>query len=176
MFKSFFVPKKSPPYHTKFLQYFYNNLNILERNEYFHIVEELYEDLNQNLTFHESFNNFNSKLNDIKVKNPDRSIFNYGLVKPRKEAYEHFFLYVNYHRGEFEKIKSQIKLLVKEINTYPQMIENDENIKKVEYEEGDLIVTYIGEMYNNIMEGKGILVEKYKSNGNVKSMYTALFH
>ena len=86
-----FCTNKSPPYHTKFLQFFYNNLNILERNEYFHIVEELFEDLNQNLTFHECFNNFNSKLNDIKAKNPDRSIFNYGLVKPRKEAYEHFF-------------------------------------------------------------------------------------
>ena len=169
-----FCTLKSPPYHTKFLQYFYNNLNILERN--FGIVEDLYTDLNQNLTFHESFNNFNSKLNVIKVDNPDRSkFFNYGLVKPRKEAYEHFFLYVNYHRGEFEKIKSQIKLLVKEINTYPQMIENDENIKKVEFEEGDLIVTYIGEMNNNIMEGKGILVEKYKSNGNVNSMYTGEF-
>ena len=170
-----FCTNKSPPYHTKFLQFFYNNLNILERNEYFHIVEELFEDLNQNLTFHESFNNFNLKLNDIKAKNPDRSIFNYGLVKPRKEAYEHFFLYVNYHRSEFEKIKSQIKLLVKEINTFPQMIENDESIKKVEYEEGDLIVTYIGEMNNNIKEGKGIQVKKYKSNGNVKFMYTGEF-
>ena len=155
-----FCTNKSPPYHTKFLQIFYNNLNILERDEYFHIVEELHQDLLNQLSFHESFNNFNSKLIDIKAKNPDRSKFNYGIIKPRKVAYEHFFLYTNFHRREFEKIKSKIKLLVEEINTYPQNIENDENIKKKEYTENGNTVTYIGNMKNNVKEGKGILVIK----------------
>ena len=157
-----FCTNKSPPYHTKFLQIFYNNLNILERDEYFHIVKELYHDLENQLTFHESFNNFNSKLIVIKDKigDRDRSKFNYGIIKPRKIAYEHFFLYTNFHRREFEKIKSKIKLLVEEINTYPQNIENDENIKKKEYTENGNTVTYIGNMKNNVKEGKGILVIK----------------
>ena len=164
-----FISNKSPPYHTKFLQIFYNNLNILERKEYFEIVKELHEDLLKQLSFHESYNNFNAKLCVIKDKNPDRSIFNYGLVKPKKIALDYFFLYVNYHRNEFEKIKYEIKLKVKEIETYPEKIDTEENIKKIIYEEngnrGILEVTYIGEMKENQKEGKGILTKKDKLTG-----------
>ena len=60
-----FITFKCPPYHTKFLQIFYNNLNLLERDENFHIVNELSDDLNNKLGFPESFNNFNIKLNAI---------------------------------------------------------------------------------------------------------------
>ena len=164
-----FISNKSPPYHIKFLQIFYNNLNILEREEYFHIVEELHKDLLQQLSFHESYNNFNAKLCDIKAKNPDRSIFNYGLVKPKKIALDYFFLYVNYHRNEFEKIKYEIKLKLKEIETYPGRIDKEDNIKKIVYEEngnnGILEVTYIGHMVENQKEGNGILTKKDKLTG-----------
>ena len=91
-----FISNKSPPFHIKFLQIFYNNLNILEREENFGIVIELHKDLLNKLSFHEAYNNFNVKLCDIKSKIPDRSIYNYGLVKPKKIALEHFFLYVNF--------------------------------------------------------------------------------
>ena len=175
-----FISNKSPPYHTKFLQVFYNNLNILERNEYFHIVEELLSDLTNKLSFHESYNNFNVKLCDIKAKNLDRSKFNYGLVKPKKLALEHFFLYVNFHRNEFEKIKSQIKLIIKEIEIFPKKVENnEENIKKIEYEEqgknGILNVTYIGEFVNNVKEGKGMIIKKSKTNGKTIFEYYGEF-
>lgn len=174
-----FISNKSPPYHTKFLQIFYNNLNILERKEYFEIVKELHEDLLKQLSFHESYNNFNAKLCVIKDKNPDRSIFNYGLVKPKKIALDYFFLYVNYHRNEFEKIKYEIKLKVKEIETYPEKIDTEENIKKIIYEEngnrGILEVTYIGEMKENQKEGKGILTKKDKLTGETVFTYIGEF-
>ena len=87
-----FATFKCPPYHTKFLQIFYNNLNILERDEYFKIVEGLYEDLSEKgLTFYESYNNFNEKLCGIKDMNKDESVFNYGLVRPKKDALDYFF-------------------------------------------------------------------------------------
>ena len=175
-----FATNKSPPYHTKFLQIFYNNLNILERDEYFHIVEELYTDLSKNLTFHEAYNNFNQKLCDIKAKNPDRSIFNYGLVKPKEEVLKQFFLYVNYHRNEFEKIKKELDSIVKEIQTYPSKLENNqEEIKKIEYEQRgkDCImkITYIGQLKGDIKEGKGMLIKKNKSNGEHLCTYIGEF-
>ena len=161
-----FISNKSPPFHIKFLQIFYNNLNILERDENFGIVIELHKDLLNKLSFHEAYNNFNVKLCDIKSKIPDRSIYNYGLVKPKKIALEHFFLYVNFHRNEFEKLKYQIKQLVKEIKTFPEKIDTNEDIKdikKIEYEENEnILVTYIGNLNDNIMEGKGILTKKKK--------------
>lgn len=120
----------------------------------------MHQDFIKQLTFKEAYNNFNSKLIEIKDKNPDRSVFNFGNIKPRKDAFEQFFRYVNFHRAEFEKIKSQIKLLVNEINLYPDDIEINENIKKVEYMENNNIITYIGNMNNNLKEGKGILVKK----------------
>ena len=174
-----FMSNQSPPYHTKFLQIFYNNLNILERDEYFPIVEQLHEDLSKHLTFHESYNNFNVKLCDIKAKNPDRSIFNYGLVKPRKEALEHFFLYVNYHRNEFENLKYRIKNITKEIEIYPEKIGIDDKIKTLEYEENgredEILVNYIGELKDNIKEGKGILTKKIKSSGEIIFKYIGEF-
>ena len=175
-----FVTNKSPPYHTKFLQIFYNNLNILERDEYFHIIEELYEDLSKNLTFHEAHNNFNQKLCDIKSKNPDRSIFNHGLVKPKEEVLKEFFLYVNFHRNEFEKIKKELEPIVKEIQTFPEKLKNNqENIKKIEYEDkgtnGILKVTYIGEFKGKVIEGKGMLIKKNKSNGKHVCTYIGQF-
>lgn len=175
-----FISNKSPPYHTKFLQIFFNNLNILEREEYFPIVEELYDDLSKGLTFHESYNNFNVKLCDIKSKNPDRSIFNYGLVKPKKLVLEHFFLYVNYHRTKFEEIiKPQINNLVKRIEIFPENVDKDEKIKKLQYEEegtnGKMNVTYIGEMKNNEMDGEGILIKKLKSTGETIFTYIGQF-
>ena len=170
-----FVTNKSPPYHTKFLQVFYNNLNILERDENFHIVEELYTDLSKNLTFHEAYNNFNQKLCDIKTKNRDRSIFNHGLVRTKEDVLKEFFLYVNFHRNEFEKIKKELDSIVKEIQTFPEKLNNNqEGIKKIEYEErlGSeyMKVTYIGQLEGNAFEGKGMLVKKNKSNG--KKVYT----
>ena len=175
-----FISNKSPPYHTKFLQIFFNNLNILEREEYFHIVRELYDDLSKGLTFHESFNNFNVKLCDIKAKNPDRSIFNYGLVKPKKIVLEHFFLYVNYHRNKFEEIiKPQINNLVKRIGSFPEKVDIDDKIKKIEYEEkgisGMMSVTYIGEMKNNEKEGEGMLIKKDKLSGKTIFTYIEQF-
>ena len=174
-----FVTNKSPPYHTKFLQVFYNNLNILERDEYFHIVEELYTDLSNNLTFHEAYNNFNQKLCDIKSKNPDRSIFNHGLVRPKEEVLSEFFLYVNFHRNEFEKIKKELEPIIKEIQTFPEKLKNNqEGIKKLEYEErGDEFkkVTYIGQLEGNVKEGKGMLIKKSKSNGKHLCTYIGQF-
>ena len=175
-----FATFKCPPYHTKFLQLFYNNLNILERDEYFVIVQDLYKDLTVNkLTFHESYNNFNGKLCDIKSKNPDKSIFNYGLVKPKKDALDHFFLYVNYHRNEFEKIKSQIKLIVKEVNTYPSKLENDPSIQKIiteeEFENQKVEIAYIGNINNGKKEGKGMLITKNKLNAEIISIYIGEF-
>ena len=127
-----FCTFKCPPYHTKFVQLFYNNLNILERDENFVIVEELNKDLTINhLTFHESYNNFNSKLNKILDDTPDRSIYNHSLVRPRKDAIDYFFLYVNFHINDFEQIKLQIKYIVKEVSKYPEMIENDSSIQKI---------------------------------------------
>ena len=171
---------KCPPYHTKFLQVFYNNLNILERDENFVIVEELNKDLTINhLTFHESYNNFNSKLNEILSKIIDRSIFNHSLVKPRKEAIHSFFLYVNFHIDSFEQIKLQIKYLVKEVNKYQELFESDSSIEKIVTEE--VIenqaneVTYIGHMLNGKKEGKGILIKKNKSNGQTISTYIGEF-
>ena len=175
-----FASFKCPPYHTKFLQIFYNNLNILERDEYFHIVEELSDDLTKNkLTFHESYNNFNEKLCDIKAKNPDRSIFNYGLVKPKKDALDYFFLYVNFHKNDFEKIKLSIRYIVKEVNTYPEKLEKDQNIHKIVTEEikDNQIneVTYIGQMLNGKKEGKGMLLIKNKTSGEKISTYIGEF-
>ena len=168
-----FATFKCPPYHTKFLQIFYNNLNILERDEYFNIVEELNKDLTVNkLSFHESYNNFNGKLCDIKAKNPDRSIFNYGLVKPKKDALEFFFLYVNYHRSEFENIKNKIKHIVKEVKTYPDQLETNRSIQKLVYDEiledGRRIEeTYIGNVVDGKKEGQGMLIQRDKSNGEI---------
>ena len=171
---------KCPPYHTKFLQLFYNNLNILERDEHFQILEELNKDLTvNNLTFHESYNNFNSKLNDILAKTPDRSIYNHSLVKPRKDAIDYFFLYVNFHINDFEQIKLQIKYLVKEINKYPEIIESDPSIQKIVTEEvienQKIEVTYIGNILNGKKEGKGMLIKKNKSNGEIISTYIGEF-
>ena len=171
-----FISNKSPPFHIKFLQIFYNNLNILERDENFGIVIELHKDLLNKLSFHEAYNNFNVKLCDIKSKIPDRSIYNYGLVKPKKIALEHFFLYVNFHRNEFEKLKYQIKQLVKEIKTFPEKIDTNEDIKKIEYEENEnILVTYIGNLNDNIMEGKGILTKKKKTTGETIFEYIGEF-
>lgn len=171
-----FITNKSAPYHIKFLQIFYNNINILERDEYFHIINELYQDLSNNLTFHESYNNFNKKLCDIKAKNPDRSIFNFSLVKPRKTALEHFFLYVNYHRYKFEQIKKQINIAIKEIYEYPQKVETDEKIKKLEYDvRPQISQTYIGELNDDKKEGKGILITKNKSSGVILETYMGEF-
>lgn len=174
-----FATFKCPPYHTKFLQVFYNNLNILERDEYFVIVEDLYKDLTANkLSFHESYNNFNVKLCDIKAKNPDRSIFNFGLVKPKKDAIEYFFLYVNFHKNEFENIKNKIKHIVKEVNNYPQKIGNDPLIQKIISDNVDnqtIEETYIGTIINGVKEGKGMLISKNKSNGQIISTYIGEF-
>ena len=175
-----FTTFKCPPYHTKFLQLFYNNLNILERDEYFKIVEDLYKDLTTNkLTFHESYNNFNGKLCDIKVKNKDKSVFNHGLVRPKKDALDYFFLYVNFHRYSFEKIKSQVKLVVKEVNTFPEKVGNDASIQKIVSDEirdnQRVEVTYIGNIANGKKEGKGMLIIKNKSNGETISTYIGEF-
>ena len=175
-----FVTNKCPPYHTKFLQVFYNNLNILERDEYFHIVEELYTDLSNNLTFHEAYNNFNQKLCDIKSNNPDRSIFNHGLVRTKEDVLKEFFLYVNFHRNEFEKIKKELEPIVKEIQTFPEKLKNNqEGIKKIEYEERQgneyMKVTYIGQLEGNVKEGKGMLIKKSKSNGKHICTYIGEF-
>ena len=93
---------------------------------------------------------------------------------------EHFFLYVNFHRNEFEKIKSQLKLIIKEIETFPKKVENnEENIKKIEYEEqgknGIMKVTYIGEFVNNVKEGKGMIIKKSKTNGKTIFEYYGEF-
>ena len=171
---------KCPPYHTKFLQMFYNNLNILERDENFVIVEELNKDLTINhLTFHESYNNFNSKLNEILAKTIDRSIYNHSLVKPRKDAIDFFFLYVNFHINNFEQIKLQIKYIVKEVSKYQEKIDIDSSIQKsvteevIENQRNE--VTYIGHMLNGKKEGKGILIKKNKSNGETISTYMGEF-
>ena len=175
--KIIFITIKSPAYHTKFLQTFFNNLNILEREENFEIVEDLYNDLMAKLSFHESYNNYNEKLCDIKKKIPDRSIFNHSLVKPKKEALKEFFLYVNFHRNEFEQLKRQIKLIIKEIESYPELVENDETIKKEEYEktEENTLITYIGQMKDGIKEGKGIIDKKNRSTGDVLETYMGEF-
>jgi hypothetical protein len=175
--KIIFITIKSPAYHTKFLQTFFNNLNILEREENFEIVEDLYNDLMAKLSFHESYNNFNEKLCNIKKKIPDRSIFNHSLVRPKKEALKEFFLYVNFHRNEFEQLKRQIKLIIKEIESYPELVENDETIKKEEYEktEENTLITYIGQMKDGIKEGKGMLVIKNRSTGDVLETYMGEF-
>ena len=161
-----FITFKSPPYHLKFLQSFYNNLHLLERDEYFHILEELNEDLKA-LTFHESFNNYHNKLCEIKANTPDRSIFNNGLVKPKKKALEDFFLYINYHRNEFEKMKSQLKVIVNEIKKYPEYLESDKNLKKIEYEDNfknEIVnVTEI----NNEKEGRKMIIKKKKSDNKI---------
>ena len=161
-----FITFKSPPYHLKFLQSFYNNQNILERDENFHILEELNEDL-KTLTFHESFNNYHNKLCEIKANTPDRSIYNNGLVKTKKKALEDFFLYINYHRNEFEKMKSQLKLIVNEIKKYPENIENDKNLKKLEYEDqfkNEVVkVTEI----NNEKDGRKMIIKRKKSNNKI---------
>ena len=175
-----FCTFKCPPYHTKFVQLFYNNLNILERGKNFDIVVELYNDLTANhLTFHESYNNFNSKLNKILDDTPDRSIYNHSLVRPRKDAIDYFFLYVNFHINDFEQIKLQIKYIVKEVSKYPETIENDSSIQKVVTEEVSgnqrIEVTYIGHMLNGKREGKGMLVKKNKSNGQMISTYIGEF-
>ena len=172
-----FITNKSPAYHTKFLQTFFNNLNILEREDNFKIIEELYLDLKSNLSFHESYNNYNQKLCEIKAKIPDRSIFNYSLVKPKNEALKEFFLYVNFHRNEFEQLKRQIKLLIKEIESYPELVENDETIIKKEYEsiEENVLITYIGQMKDGIKEGKGMRIIKNRSTGDVLETYMGEF-
>ena len=175
-----FATFKCPPYHTKFLQIFYNNLNILERDENFKIVEELKDDLTQkHLSFHESYNNFNGKLCKIIDETRDMSIYNHSLVKPKKDALDYFFLYVNYHRYDFEKVKSRIKLLVKEINTYPNLVETDATIQKIVSEEMQdnqkVESTYIGQMIDGKREGKGMLILKNISNGQTISTYIGEF-
>lgn len=86
-----FITMKCAPYHTKFLQIFYNNLNILERNDNFIIVEELENDLLNKTSFNKSFNNFYNKLSYIKSKITDKKEYNYGLVKTREDAMKFFF-------------------------------------------------------------------------------------
>lgn len=169
-----FASFKCPPYHTKFLQIFYNYLNIFERDEYFEILRQLKEDLTENrLSFHESYNNFNKKLCDIKAKNPDRSI------KPKKDAIDFFFLYVNFHINEFENIKNRIKHIVKEVNAYPQKLGVDPSIKKIVYDEiienKRIELTYIGNMENEKKDGQGMLISKDKSNGQIVSTYIGEF-
>ncbi len=164
-----FITFKCPPYHTKFLQIFYNNLNLLERDENFHIVEELSDDLNKKLGFPESFNTFNTKLNAIKAQYPDKSIFNHGLVKTKEDALKYFFTYVNFHRKEFEKIKEEIKKVTEEILKYPQM-NDDSNIKTIEKEENGVKITYIGQVCDDLIEGKGMITKINKSNNNIISV------
>ena len=161
-----FITFKCPPYHTKFLQIFYNNLNLLERDENFHIVNELSDDLNNKLGFPESFNNFNTKLNAIKAQYPDKSIFNHGLVKTKEDALKYFFTYVNFHRKEFEKIKEEIKKVTEEILKYPQM-NDDSNIKTIEKEENGVKIIYIGQVCDDLMEGKGMIKKINKSDNNI---------
>ena len=175
-----FATFKCPPYHTKFLQIFYNNLNILEREEYFIIVENLYTDLTaKRLSFHESYNNFNTRLCDIRAKTFKDSNYNHPLVRPKKDALDYFFLYVNYHVYEFEKIKSQIKLIVKEVNTYPEKVGSDASIQKIvtdeERDNQRVEVTYIGNIVNRKKEGKGMQIIKNKSNGEIISTYLGEF-
>jgi hypothetical protein len=174
-----FATFKCPPYHTKFLQIFYNNLNILERDEYFIIVEELRDDLTKkNLTFHESYNNFNGKLCDILAKTPDRSVFNHSLVWPKKEAVDYFLLYVNFHRNMFQNTKLSISYIVKEVNSYPEKLGED-GIEKIvtegTYENQRVEETYIGHMFDGKKEGKGMLIRKKKSNGEEISIYIGEF-
>ena len=169
-----FITFKCPPYHTKFLQIFYNNLNILERDENFHIVDELSDDLNNKLGFPEAFNNFNIKLNAIKAQYPDKSIFNHGIVKTKEDALKYFFTYVNFHRKEFEKIKEEIKKVTEEVLKYPQM-NDDSNIKTIENEENGVKITYIGQVCNNLMEGKGMITKRNKSDNNIISIIIGEF-
>ena len=158
-----FVTFKCPPYHTKFLQIFYNNLFILET--YFEIVEELFDDLVKNkLSFPESFHNFNGKLHKIKNDNKiDISKFNHGLVKPKNEALKYFFTYVNFHKSQFDKIKEEIQKINEEVSKFPQMIDN-ETIKKIEKNNDKGTLIYIGQMSNDLAEGKGILTMKNNSD------------
>ena len=99
-----FVTFKCPPYHTKFLQLFYNNLNILERH--FYIVEQLNDDLTKNkCSFHESYNNFNEKLCSIRNDPKNKDLFIHGLVRPKKEAVDYFLLYGT--KSRWEKTRSR---------------------------------------------------------------------
>ncbi len=165
-----FITFKCPPYHTKFLQIFYNNLNILERDEHFpYLVQALYEDLNNKLSFPESFNKFNTKLNEIKNQYRDKSIFNHGLVKTKEDALKYFFTYVNFHRKEFEKIKEEIKKVTEEILKYPEM-NDDSNIKTIEREENEVKIIYIGQICNDLMEGKGMIKTINKSDNKIISI------
>ena len=159
-----FITFKSPPYHLKFLQSFYNNLNILERN--FDIVKTLYEDL-QNLTFHESFNNYHNNLCGIKANTPDLSIYNNGLVKPKKKALQDYFLYINYHINEFEKMKTQLKLIVNEIKKYPTYLETDKNLKKVEYEDKIENETVNVTEITNEKEERKMIIKKRKTDNKI---------
>jgi len=174
--KIIFIVMKCPPYHTKFLQVFYNNLNILEREKNFVIVEELENDLVKNkLSFNQSFNNFYNKLSDIKSKITDKKEYNYGLVKTREDALKFFFSYVNYYKSEFEKIKNEINAISKEISEYIN-IKNDEKIKKFEKEDFEGISVYLGQISDkNEKEGNGILKVKNKLNGNIIYEYIGEF-
>jgi len=172
-----FITMKCAPYHTKFLQIFYNNLNILERNDNFIIVEELENDLLNKTSFNKSFNNFYNKLSYIKSKITDKKEYNYGLVKTREDAMKFFFSYVNFYKSEFEKIKKNINILEKEINEYVN-IKDDEKIKKIEKEEFEGIISvYTGQISDkNEKEGNGILKLKNKLNGNIIYEYMGKFN
>ena len=171
-----FMTMKCAPYHTKFLQVFYNNINILERDEYFVIVEQLKQELLSKNPYHISFNIFNNKLREIKSKIKDKTKFNYGLVKTKEEALKFFFSYVNFYKSEFEKIKNKIDSISEEIKGYLE-IKDSQIIKKVIKEEtGGIISTYLGQISNNnIKEGKGILILKNKLGGNIISEYIGEF-
>ena len=174
--KIIFIAMKCPPYHTKFLQVFYNNLNILERH--FEIVEKLDNELikDEKTSFSLSFNNFYNELRSIKSKIIDKKEYNYGLVKTREDALKFFFSYVNFYKSEFGKIKNEINEISKEISEYIN-IKDDEKIKKVEKEEyGGIISVYIGQISDkNEKEGNGILKLKNKLNGNIINEYIGEF-
>ena len=174
-----FVTFKCPPYHTKFLQLFYNNLNILERH--FYIVEQLNDDLTKNkCSFHESYNNFNEKLCSIRNDPKNKDLFIHGLVRPKKEAVDYFLLYVNFHIYEFEKVKEHIKRVVKEVNTYPEKVNVDNTIQKIvteeQFDNQKCEVTYIGQIQDGKKQGQGMLITKNKSNGQNISKYLGEFN
>ena len=63
-------------------------------------------------------------------------------------------------------MKSQIKLIVKEVNTYPEKVGSDASIQKIvtdeERDNQRVEVTYIGNIVNRKKEGKGMQIIKNK--------------
>ena len=171
-----FMTMRCTPYHAKFLQIFYNNLNILERDEYFTLIEKLSQDLHDKKSFNSSFNDFNNELIEKKSQIKDKSQFNYGLVKSREDALKFFFSYTNFYKNEFKKIKNQIDQITDEIKGYI-ITKDNQNIRNLVNEEiGGIITNYIGEISNNnAKDGKGIFIRKNKLNGNIISEYIGLF-